>query len=79
MTPAQAERLWTRARALERMVLLDAGVEDADLDALARRASPRPLPVDVVGPLHRDGDLVGAPGRQAPGGQRNAFGWVRHR
>ncbi len=47
----------------ERMVAVDAAVEDADVDALAGRSSDRPVPRDPVGPLGRDADRRRPPRR----------------
>ena len=51
----------------ERMVELDAAVEDADPDSGARRAAPRPLSRHLVGQGHRHPDPVNRLGRKAPG------------
>src|SRR5207247_8561650 len=51
----------------ERVSGLDAAVEDADADALASRAAPRPFTGDALGPFLADRDLLRGVGRQAPG------------
>src|SRR5439155_1788301 len=60
-------------RALEladkRMAALDAAVEDADADALARRVAERPVAGDPFGPLDADRDPLRGAGREAPGGK----------
>ncbi len=58
----------------ERMVMLDAAVEDADPDAGAGRAAPRPLPRHLVGQRHRHADPVDGLRRQAPGREVLLFG-----
>src|SRR5207247_8844144 len=51
----------------ERMVELDAAVEDADADACAGRAAPRPLARHLLGQRRRQADPVDRLRRQAPG------------
>ena len=50
----------------ERMLRIDAAVEDADPHALAGRAAPGPLARDLSRPLDGKVDALGGPGRQAP-------------
>ena len=50
----------------ERMLRIDAAVEDADPNALAGRAAPGPLARDLSRPLDGKVDALGGPGRQAP-------------
>ena len=58
----------------ERMVELDAAVEDADPDAGAGRAAPRPLSCHLLGQRHRHADPVHRLRRQAPGRKVLLFG-----
>ena len=53
----------------ERVVALDPAVEDADADALAGRAAPRPLAGHLRGPVAVERDPPGRAGGQAPGGK----------
>src|SRR5262249_42514343 len=50
----------------ERMVRVDAAVEDADSDVLTGRALERPLARDALRPLKVEPDVVGRAGRQRP-------------
>src|SRR5262249_38408515 len=50
----------------ERMVRVDAAVEDADSDVLTGRALERPLARDALRPLEVEPDVVGRAGRQRP-------------
>src|SRR5207248_5418361 len=65
--------LHDRNRALqladEWVAALDAAVEDADADALARRVAERPVAGDPFGPLDADRDPLRGAGREAPGGK----------
>ena len=58
----------------KRMLVLDAAVEDADPDAGAGRAAPRPLPRHLVGQRHRHANPVDGLCRQAPGREVLLFG-----
>jgi hypothetical protein len=56
-------------RADERVIGLDAAVEDANADPGPRRAPERPLPGDPIRPLDADPDRRRGRRRQAPGGK----------
>ena len=59
----------------QRVVGLDAAVEDADRHALAGRPAPGPLAGDALRPVDADRDLLARAGGQAPG--RKALGGLR--
>jgi hypothetical protein len=50
----------------ERMLRVDAAVEDADTHALAGRAAPCPLARDLPRPFDGQVEAVGCAGRKAP-------------
>ena len=56
----------------ERVPPLDPRVENADVHALSRRAAPRPLPRDALGPLVRESDVTFGVLGQAPRRKRAA-------
>ena len=57
----------------ERMVELDAAIEDADPDAGARRAASGPFPRHLIGQRHRHPDPVNRLRGQAPGREVLSF------